>query len=62
MTVPCLSGIDDPLTFRSLITVTVSPACSVLPLLSRTTSPAPADSSAVHSKPQSAQIISAPSA
>ena len=45
-----------------LITVTVSPACRVLPLLSRTTRVEPALSSAVHSKPQSAQIHSAPSA
>lgn len=61
ITVPCLSGIEEPLTLRSLITVTVSPACSTLPLLSRTTVVFAAASPALHSKPQSAQIDSAPS-
>src|SRR5690606_28401842 len=35
--VPTFTTEEDPLTFRSLITVTVSPSCSSLPTASRTT-------------------------
>jgi hypothetical protein len=39
-TVPCFNGMDESLTFRSLITVTVSPLLRTLPLTSLTTMPA----------------------
>src|SRR5690606_26867004 len=60
--VPCFSGIEDPLTFRSLITTTLSPSARTLPLQSRTCGPVPPACATIgHSKPQSAQTKLSPS-
>ena len=63
--VPCLSTVDEPLTFRSLMRTTASPSCNTWPLESFTTA-SPSSSAALaaacgHSKPQSAQTKLAPS-
>src|SRR5690606_31058194 len=60
--VPCFSGTELPRTLRSLITTTVSPCSSGLPLQSRTTvSFSVAPSPGAHSCPQSVQENSVPS-
>src|SRR5690606_42028843 len=63
--VPTLTTRDEPLTFRSLMTVTVSPSCSTLPAESLMTlassSPACAAASADHSWAHSGQTSIWPS-
>ncbi len=60
--VPRLITIDEPLTFRSLITVTASPSASSAPLLSTGTfGAASAASLSVHSFWQSMQTFNIPS-